>query len=366
MNFVAVKSFGSHNERKTYIISAGILLLFHALFFAIFTFLGISFFACLNFIAIIFYAMIGAFSYFGYYALASGLSHLGIVAYSCISVLSFGWGYGFEYYILGLFSLLFFDSRNITRITYWICSSEFFIFLAVYFYSNFGGELFLSSVLPEYLSGYKNEILVSNLFIVCIALSLYQHLFSIDADVRLIELNTQRSYYEKLANYDSLTGILNRQSFSEIIKKRYENDYPLKTAVLVIDIDFFKQINDRFGHDKGDSVLMQVSSVLSGAAGESNLVCRWGGEEFVMDVYDINSQEKLKEYADSILSAVLSHKFEGLKEGVSVSIGGCFSKNVNLSYDEYQAMLHEADKNLYDCKISGRGMAKVSSYNNFE
>lgn len=362
MNYIAAHSFGERNARKTHVIATVFLMLIHTVFLVLFAFMGVKLLVIVNLVLIVIYAFSAFLIHRGYFVLSASISHILIISYSLLNVLIFGWGFGFEYYIFGLFVLLFFDSKSISKVAYFVSFFEFLLFIGLYFYTKFYTFELAKGVLPHGVEQWQGLILTLNLLIVCLFLTVYQNLFNIDADVRLIELNTQRNYYEKLANYDSLTGILNRQSFSEIIKKRYENDYPLKTAVLVIDIDFFKQINDRFGHDRGDSVLMQVASILSSIGGDSNLVCRWGGEEFVMDVYDVFSSAQLQKYADYIISSVLNHNFEGIPERISVSIGGCFSSHINLSEAEYFSMLHTADLNLYECKTSGRGMAKASDF----
>lgn len=81
-----------------------------------------------------------------------------------------------------------------------------------------------------------------------------------------------------------------------------------------------------------------------------------------MDVYDVFSSVQLQKYADFIISSVLEHNFEGILEPISVSIGGCFSARTNLSENDYFNMLHMADLNLYECKTSGRGMAKATDF----
>lgn len=364
MSFVALQSFSAGNERNLHIISGFILIASHVGLFIAFYCAGIDFFVKINTISIITYIIAICFVFARRFTPAIIISHIEIVWYASVSVLAFGWGYGFEYYIFGLFSLLYFDTRSITRITYLISLCEFFIFLGLYFYTKSGMPIIFSSHIPPAVLEYQNIILIANLFVVCIFLTLYQHLFNIDSAIRIIELSSQRELYERLANYDSLTAILNRQSFSEIIKKRYEKDYPLKTAVLMVDIDNFKYINDRYGHNEGDAVLIQVAQILKdvGEHENANLVSRWGGEEFVIDVYDINSVEQLQRYAQNVLSAVLSHQFEGLSESVSVSIGGCWSKDTKLSFSDYEAMLQQADENLYACKNMGRGIAKSTQY----
>jgi two-component system cell cycle response regulator len=89
---------------------------------------------------------------------------------------------------------------------------------------------------------------------------------------------------QRLAATDSLTGLLNRRAFVEIVERdvslAHRHEWPL--SVLLLDIDHFKQVNDQYGHGIGDSVLAAVGSTLAHTARKSDLVARWGGEEFVV------------------------------------------------------------------------------------
>lgn len=363
MNFVALQNFNGGNERKIHMISGFILLISHLGLLIAFKTIAVDLFVKINTISVLLYTIAIYLVYINKFISAIIISHIEIVVYAILSVMTFGWGYGFEYYIFGLFSLLYFDARKITKITYFISITEFCIFLGLYFYTKMGYPIIFNSHLPSEITDYKNIILITNLFIVCIFLTIYQHLFNIDSTLRIIELNNQKEYYEKLANYDSLTNILNRQSFTDIVSRRYQKNYPLKSAVLIIDIDNFKHINDRYGHDEGDNVLVKVADLLKKHdVKDTNLISRWGGEEFVVDIYDALSLDELQKYANEILTLISNHNFEGLKEAVSVSIGGCWSKDTNLSFKEYEEMLHQADKNLYECKNSGRGLAKTTQF----
>lgn len=107
MNYIATHSFGARNARKTHVIATMVLMLIHIVFVVLFAFTGIKFLANVNLVLIVIYALVAVLVHFGYLALSASISHILIIVYSFLSVLVFGWGYGFEYYIFGLFLLLF-------------------------------------------------------------------------------------------------------------------------------------------------------------------------------------------------------------------------------------------------------------------
>jgi diguanylate cyclase (GGDEF)-like protein len=104
----------------------------------------------------------------------------------------------------------------------------------------------------------------------------------------IILTNTTVNYYQRelrqLASKDGLTQLLNRQAF-EIISEKLLADsrrHQQSLSVMIADIDFFKRVNDSYGHQTGDIVLKHVAQTLKEGVRESDVVCRWGGEEFAL------------------------------------------------------------------------------------
>ncbi|NHZ96091.1 diguanylate cyclase [Massilia sp. CCM 8734] len=115
-----------------------------------------------------------------------------------------------------------------------------------------------------------------------VVLVLYRR--SAGANVRLNQLNSQLSYHSR---HDALTGLYNRRSFLEKMAVRGKRERPgddprSVDCIVLMDIDHFKQINDRWGHGVGDAVLVEVARRLSAAMRDSDMVVRWGGEEFLI------------------------------------------------------------------------------------
>lgn len=157
-----------------------------------------------------------------------------------------------------------------------------------------------------------------------------------------------------LAMTDQLTGLYNRRSLFEIGPK-YLSDakrhgFPL--SMLVIDLDFFKNINDTFGHAAGDSVLKAVGRLLTECCRTEDFVARFGGEEFVIILPHCNHQQAA-EKAEEIRKSVYDLKPD--KIPVSASIGAATLK----STDDFDVLFNQADSAVYQAKQAGRNCVVV-------
>lgn len=165
-----------------------------------------------------------------------------------------------------------------------------------------------------------------------------------------------RSYFETLrdkASYDHLTGCLNRHAGHAIVKqdveKYTENNIPL--SILMMDIDYFKKVNDTYGHPAGDQVLKKFTDVASSALRRCDLLCRWGGEEFLVMLRGTIQEEALN-IADRIRRRVESIIFPPYQNCglLTVSIGSATIPPGKMLED----LVSEADKALYRAKNEGR------------
>jgi diguanylate cyclase (GGDEF)-like protein len=164
------------------------------------------------------------------------------------------------------------------------------------------------------------------------------------------------------AMIDPLTGIANRRSFlqaAEELTKRHPASR-CSTAVLLIDLDHFKSINDRFGHAVGDQVLQTFAGTAKNLMRPSDLVGRLGGEEFAAVLYNVN-RDKAATIADAIRAgfAVAASDVDGLPVGATLSIGVVFSEEAALDLHE---LLAQADQSLYYAKERGRNRIEVASF----
>ena len=162
------------------------------------------------------------------------------------------------------------------------------------------------------------------------------------------------------ADHDPLTGLLNRRAFLVVADDAltYFRRYRRTIAILMIDIDHFKNVNDRFGHAAGDNVLRLVAEVLQSLIRKSDKVSRFGGEEFVLLLREI-TQDDLLAFAERLRVAVteLVIASEETTISVTVSIGAAL---VSDEESDIQTLIERADKALYAAKRSGRDCVRAA------
>ena len=163
-----------------------------------------------------------------------------------------------------------------------------------------------------------------------------------------------------LARYDSLTGLANRFHFNERVElalaRQRRNLQPL--ALLYLDIDSFKQINDRFGHAIGDAVLREFAQRLKDSLRETDFAARLGGDEFVVLVEDVDVPEVPELIAGKLIAAMQCGIMMGSSEiRVTTSVGIAFCRRLIASQDE---LLRIADATLYEAKAAGRNTCRTA------
>jgi diguanylate cyclase (GGDEF)-like protein len=169
-----------------------------------------------------------------------------------------------------------------------------------------------------------------------------------------------------LTRIDPLTSLLNRRAaiddFTKVIHQLHRNFVPV--SVLLIDIDWFKKINDTYGHDRGDEILIDLSSILKKVSRTSDIVARWGGEEFLVVLYNSNI-ENTRIFCERLHIEVNSIKLTGDND-LSISVGGVALKADNLTCsDVIEKHVKKADIALYEAKNKGRSRTEFFDDINF-
>ncbi len=164
----------------------------------------------------------------------------------------------------------------------------------------------------------------------------------------------QTEELRKLATTDGLTGLFSRRYFQEKVseefhrKKRTNNDF----SILMIDVDKFKNINDKYGHSVGDEVLQKVSGEIKSCIRKTDTIARWGGEEFIVLLVDADKNissrisEKIRQRAEALVIVVGDDELK-----ITVSIGTTLSSHTDDSTDN---IINRADNLLYSAKQNGR------------
>ncbi len=168
------------------------------------------------------------------------------------------------------------------------------------------------------------------------------------------DLNDMIRQLAALAEHDQLTHLYNRRKLNEILeyelsKRRADGDFSL----LMYDIDFFKKVNDQYGHSVGDQVLVKISDLIYKSVRSCDVLGRWGGEEFVCILSNTNLAGA-KILAERIRRRIESADFTPL-ERVTISIGVTEAK----TSDNSQTLFYRLDSALYDAKNAGRNRVAV-------
>ncbi len=157
----------------------------------------------------------------------------------------------------------------------------------------------------------------------------------------------------KEANIDFLTGLWNRRYVSNKFDKGEMNN----SCVVLADVDFFKKINDTYGHDVGDYILKQISKVFVNEIKEPSIVCRWGGEEFLIILKEGSKKlaiDKLESLRLLIADTIFKYNDEKIR--LTISFGVRYVMNDDAKFEE--AIKH-ADEALYFSKDNGRNQVTL-------
>ena len=273
------------------------------------------------------------------------LVYIELLMHGIVATYFLGLGCGFQYYIYTLVFLPFF-TLNYTK---------YIRLIRVIF-------VILISILLE-IWGLHNEPLIalnetiiyilhiSNLFIFLFIMSIISYLYITNTEEDKSKLINQN-------NLDYLTNLFNRRYIVKASEKKflaYEKE-GITFALLLIDIDYFKKVNDTYGHICGDEVLVELSNQLKHILRAPVIISRWGGEEFLILFSDTNKKQ-LKIVAERIRSHVENTYMncKGKKIQITITLGGAISKKG----ESFDGILTRADTALYKGKESGRNQVCV-------
>ncbi|MCY7280984.1 MAG: EAL domain-containing protein [Sphingomonas bacterium] len=179
--------------------------------------------------------------------------------------------------------------------------------------------------------------------------------------VDITEQRRSSEHASRLAMYDSLTGLPNRLRMAEVLEANLNGlDFHKRPcAVMMLDLDRFKQVNDTLGHPAGDALLKQVADRLFRIVGDKESIFRLGGDEFQVILRDSDDRQVLLELANKIISMLSQpYSVEGSRCIIGASIGIAVSPSDGRSSDD---LIRNADLALYAAKGSGRGCANFFS-----
>ncbi|MCE2572252.1 GGDEF domain-containing protein [Motilimonas eburnea] len=174
------------------------------------------------------------------------------------------------------------------------------------------------------------------------------------------------SALQRVSSIDSLTGLANRRAFDERLETEWINGLREQTSIslILIDVDFFKQYNDRFGHPEGDGCLQRIAKALTSCVnGNKDLVARYGGEELVLLCPGITAAQTgvLAELCRKKIEQLnIIHPVSGINDRVTISLGYVCMKPVNGM--SFKNLVCIADQALYQAKQTGRNLSVQADY----
>lgn len=344
------KDTKSMNESKKLIVIIRILLISIACYciingaiFAIFSkFISVSFFAA--FLVICAGLFIMSYNYKTMTTLC--YFNISVIAFIIVILQYYGWDTGVQHFLIMLLVLCFFSSyrQYAGKVLYAgaLCIIRLILFM-----------IFQNRIPPWGLSNIQEDIVqVVNTVTIFWCISIIAFIFSNNAqdlEGKLIEYNNR---LQKQANTDTLTGLYNRRKaleyLEEMCKKEYRN---IGFCISICDIDFFKKVNDTYGHEVGDKVLKQVAHKFTQKMHDCGFVARWGGEEFLLVFPECNGDDvyvKLENIRNEIKGMKIQE--DNYEFNITMTFGLAeydFQNNIN-------AVIKEADNKLYMGKERGR------------
>lgn len=272
--------------------------------------------------------------------------NIGMLAFIIVNLQLFGWNIGVQHFLMVMLLLYFFSSykRHKEKFLYAVVLCALRLLLFRIYYKRTPAVILLNR---------ENEILQSiNTIAIFWCISIIAYIFSRDSqelESKLVDYNTQ---LQKQANTDTLTGLCNRRGARDYLEQLTRGGDEDKSFCLCIcDIDFFKKVNDTYGHDFGDEVLKGIAGIFKEEIKGKNLAARWGGEEFLLLFPDCNGDEA------SVYLGHIKRKIKAMrikKDGYEVGVTMTFGLAEYDFSGDAEAVLKEADKKLYQGKEEGR------------
>ncbi len=210
---------------------------------------------------------------------------------------------------------------------------------------------------PVFSQNLNNQILYKNEFWVFSQLFLYIPIFFASIvlfEILLTQWRNREKQIEKISQMDPLTGIFNRRKIAQNLSKIELEQHNF--ALVLLDLDFFKHINDNYGHDVGDDVLRNVAKILSRTLREGDVVGRFGGEEFIL----VLSHKTLREALDVAerCRKEIEQGYFTVDKKTRLKVTASFGVAVSNHQLSKEAVIRHADQALYMAKKRGRNQVR--------
>ncbi len=268
-----------------------------------------------------------------------------ILTWTISMIPCFGWSAGMQNYFIIILMLCFFTVYD--RSLYKFILSGSVLVMRILLILLFGGTKSVASI-----SSICDKLLqITNISTVFISIIIISYIFSREdneAESKLMKYNDQ---LKKEANTDRLTGLYNRRRAEEYLQELKDTGYTGAISIAMGDIDFFKKVNDTYGHDAGDVVLKKVADMMLENCGDNSFISRWGGEEFLLIFKDVNGDDALV-ILEKLRRTIQKNTINAESSEINITMTfGLTEYNIK---KDVEYAIKEADEKLYHGKSNGR------------
>lgn len=279
----------------------------------------------------------------GAYRLATLLVHMEIMLFVTVSTVFFGWNAGFSLYLVALASLLYFNPYARRYVTYLFSVVEAILFFVLKIYCMYS-EPYIK--LGEH-SGLFFDFL-NTLF--CFAVIIGgAFIAKVSADITEEKLLKKNDSLQHQADHDPLTGLSTRAYLTRQFAETVSTGVPF--SIVMCDLDNFKKMNDTYGHNCGDYILKGIADVIKDTCPANTTITRWGGEEFIIMLYDYSIRES-RNLVERIRRNLEVKEF--VYEDNHLHVTMTFGISTSMETTVMQDLIGLADKRLYYGKRHGK------------
>lgn len=327
-----------------------VLLIIHILLEAVYIGTDVRIMIAAGLFSIIFYAVMFVLVRLKRYKLYVVLTYIEVLTHCILATYCMGYSCGFQHWAITFMCASFFPLyalNDVTRLKKSSASLTFcvgLVYLGLHFFYSIG---IIPNEVPYVSHRIEMALSTFNSLVLAIGVFFFTYLFT-------SRITSVESSYRYQARHDQLTGLYNRYALHEFISDKM-NEQNLKSgdfSIAIADIDFFKKVNDTYGHEMGDSVLYIVSENFLAHTDSVCKVGRWGGEEFLFVIMEKDSENKIHEKMESVREDIENLKIPYKNSFIKLTISA--GTTSYQSGDNMDTLLQRADDNLYTAKENGR------------
>ncbi|WP_256713503.1 MULTISPECIES: GGDEF domain-containing protein [Marinobacter] len=315
-------------------------------FFFLFHLLGSPILAWVNVVSVTMYVVAYRALARKQNGLAMSLIWAEVIIHAGLGVLLIGWESGFHYFLLMFIPALFVSMALRTAVIFLVALWSYYITLYL--------VMWVIEPLQPIAPGALLAVYLFNLSVVFAMFSYLSFFY-------LTMVTTANRKLRRMATTDSLTALFNRRQMTELAEKelaRFQRT-GRPVAFLVLDIDHFKAINDRHGHEVGDRVLIEVANLIKAQLRTQDLISRWGGEEFLAVLPD-TGLDSAQASAERMRKALLAHDWLATT-GESIDLTISAGASELRPGDNLNSAISRADRALYRSKEGGRNRVELET-----